>query len=74
MAAASQEEVARKLGYASPAELILHLPLRYVDETRITSLRDARLGDTVQVEGVVEHAEIQNRPHRQLVEIGRAHV
>jgi len=67
MAAASQEEVARKLGYASPAELILHLPLRYVDETRITSLRDARLGDTVQVEGVVEHAEIQNRPHRQLV-------
>ncbi len=61
------EQVARKLGYSSPADLILHLPLRYEDETRITPLRDARLGDTVQVEGVVEHSEIQNRPRRQLV-------
>ena len=59
--------VANKLGYADPAALILHLPLRYEDETRITPLRDAHLGDTVQVEGVVEHSEIQNRPRRQLV-------
>ncbi|MDO9224592.1 MAG: ATP-dependent DNA helicase RecG [Pseudomonadota bacterium] len=62
-----KSEIAHKLGYASPADLILHLPLRYEDETRITPLRDARLGDTVQVEGVVVHSEVQNRPRRQLV-------
>ncbi len=67
MAASSPEEVARKLGYASPADLILHLPLRYQDETRITPLRDVRPGDTAQVEGVVEHCEVQNRPRRQLI-------
>ncbi|MDP2432320.1 MAG: ATP-dependent DNA helicase RecG [Pseudomonadota bacterium] len=67
MAASSPEDVARKLGYASPTDLILHLPLRYEDETRITPLRDARLGDTVQVEGVVEHSEIEFKPRRQLV-------
>ncbi|MDD5388164.1 MAG: ATP-dependent DNA helicase RecG [Gallionellaceae bacterium] len=61
------DRIAHKLGYASPADLILHLPLRYEDETRITPLRDARQGDTVQIEGVVEHTEIENRPRRQLV-------
>jgi ATP-dependent DNA helicase RecG len=60
-------EIAKKLGYAAAADLILHLPLRYEDETRITPLRDVRLGDTAQVEAVVEHSEIQNRPRRQLV-------
>ncbi len=66
MAASSAAEVARKLGYAGAADLILHLPLRYEDETRLTPLRDARLGETAQIEGVVIHSEIQNRPRRQL--------
>ena len=61
------EVVARKLGYRDPAELILHLPLRYEDETRLTPIRTARIGETVQVEGVVVHAEVQPRPRRQLV-------
>jgi ATP-dependent DNA helicase RecG len=61
------EAVARKLGYRAAAELILHMPLRYEDETRLTPLRAARVGDTVQVEGVVVHAEVQPRPRRQLV-------
>jgi len=61
------DKIAHKLGYAAPADLILHLPLRYEDETRITPLRDVRLGDIAQIEGVVEHSEIQNRPRRQLV-------
>ena len=65
--AVSAEEVAHKLGYADSDALILHLPLRYEDETRITPLREARLGDTVQIEGLVEHSEIQNRPRRQLI-------
>jgi ATP-dependent DNA helicase RecG len=61
------DTVARKLGYRDPAELILHLPLRYEDETRLTPLGAARIGDTVQVEGVVRHAEVHPRPRRQLV-------
>ncbi|MEW5770082.1 MAG: DUF559 domain-containing protein [Pseudomonadota bacterium] len=63
----SPEQVARKLGYREPAELILHLPLRYEDETRLTPIRAARVGETVQVEGTVVHAEVQPRPRRQLV-------
>ncbi len=66
MAAPTPAEVARKLGYADAADLILHLPLRYEDETRLTPLRDARLGESAQIEGVVVHCEIQNRPRRQL--------
>ncbi len=65
--------VARKLGYAAGADLILHLPMRYQDETRLTPLRDVRMGVEVQVEGVVVQAEVQARPRRQLlVEIADA--
>ncbi|GEM_PF-146238 len=60
-------EVHQKLGYASPAELVLHLPLRYEDETRLTPLSDLRPGEAVLVEGVVAHAEVQHRPRKQLV-------
>ena len=61
-----------KLGLRNPFDLVLHLPLRYEDETHITELRDARVGETVQVEAVVESSEIAFRPRRILV--CRAHV
>jgi ATP-dependent DNA helicase RecG len=56
-----------KLGLHRDIELALHLPLRYEDETRLTKLRDAREGDTVQIEGVVTKCEITYRPRRQLL-------
>ena len=56
-----------KLGIYSDAGLLLHLPLRYEDETRLTPIRGALPGEPVQVEGVVEHAELSFRPRRQLV-------
>jgi len=56
-----------KLGLRGPFDLVLHLPLRYEDETHITELRDARAGQTVQVEAVVESSEIAFRPRRILV-------
>ena len=59
--------VARKLGYAAAADLILHLPMRYQDETRLTPLRDVRMGVDVLVEGIVVNAEVQMKPRRQLV-------
>jgi ATP-dependent DNA helicase RecG len=56
-----------KLGLRSELDLVLHLPLRYEDETRLGRLRDVRAGDTAQVEVEVLAAEIQFRPKRILV-------
>ena len=56
-----------KLGLHRDIDLALHLPLRYEDETRLTKLRDAREGDTAQIEGVVTKCEITYRPRRQLL-------
>jgi ATP-dependent DNA helicase RecG len=56
-----------KLGLGRDIDLALHLPLRYEDETTIVRLRDAREGDTVQIEGAVIACEIAFRPRRQLV-------
>ena len=43
------------------------MPLRYIDETRITAIRDLRSGDQVQVEGEIVHAEVQYRPRKMLI-------
>jgi len=56
-----------KMGLTRDIDLALHLPLRYEDETRITPIRNAREGDTVQIEATVTSSEIQMRPRRQLV-------
>ena len=55
-----------KLGLTRDTDLALHLPLRYEDETRITPLKNARDGDTVQIEATVTHSEVQLRPRRML--------
>ena len=56
-----------KLGLRRDFDLVLHLPLRYVDETHIYPIRQAPMGQTVQVEGVVVKSEVRFRPRRQLV-------
>jgi ATP-dependent DNA helicase RecG len=56
-----------KLGLTSDLDLVLHLPMRYEDETHLTRLRDAGPGSTVQVEVEVLDSEIQFRPKRILV-------
>ena len=56
-----------KMGLARDIDLALHIPLRYEDETRIVQLRDAREGDTVQIEATVTESQVQYRPRRQLV-------
>ena len=55
-----------KLGIASQFDLVLHLPLRYDDETRLYTLGEAPPGQPVLVEGSVVECEIQYRPRRQL--------
>jgi len=56
-----------KLGLHTAADLILHLPLRYEDETRITAIADALPGRATQVQGVVTHCETQYKPRRALI-------
>ena len=58
-----------RLGLSTDMALVLHLPMRYEDETRIYSLHEAGLlhGHTVQVEGIVTSCDVQYRPRRQLV-------
>lgn len=42
-----------KLGLFSDFDLVLHLPLRYEDETRLTPISEVIPGNAVQIEGVV---------------------
>lgn len=56
-----------KLGLHSVQALLLHLPLRYIDETHITAVRDLRVGESVQVEGEIVHAEVSYKPRKALL-------
>jgi ATP-dependent DNA helicase RecG len=56
-----------KLGITRAFDLVLHLPLRYDDETRLYSIGEAPLGQPVLVEGNVVKAGVQFRRSRQLV-------
>ena len=56
-----------KLGLRSRFDFILHLPLRYEDETRIVAPEVAPAGVPVCVQARVLRAEIAFRPRRQLV-------
>lgn len=56
-----------KLGLHTEADLLVHLPLRYEDETRITELARAFTGEAVQLELRVLGNEIQFKPRRQMV-------
>jgi ATP-dependent DNA helicase RecG len=66
-AKSAPQKALEKLGLARDIDLALHLPLRYEDETRIVKLRDARDGDTVQIEAQVTACEVVYRPRRQLM-------
>lgn len=58
-----------RLGLHSDMDLVLHLPMRYEDETQIVPIREACLrgGHVSQVEGVVTKNEISFKPRRQLL-------
>jgi ATP-dependent DNA helicase RecG len=58
-----------KLGLRTDMDLVLHLPMRYEDETRVVPIREAGFmaGAPSQVEGIVTECDVQYRPRRQLV-------
>ncbi len=56
-----------RLGIKTQLDLVLHLPLRYEDETRLTPINDLQPGVSAQVEGEITHCEIVFRPRRTLI-------
>ncbi len=66
-ATSATERRLQKLGLHEQQDYLLHLPLRYEDETRITPIGHLRGGMWAQTEGVVTRCEVQLRPRRQLV-------
>ena len=56
-----------KLGIHHRTDLLLHLPLRYEDETHLTPIKIAQAGEMVLVQGVITHSEVAYRPRRTLV-------
>jgi len=65
----SIESKLARLGLHTDMDLVLHLPMRYEDETQIVPIREACLrgGHVAQVEGVVVKNEIAYKPRRQLL-------
>jgi len=55
-----------KLGIVRDADLVLHLPLRWEDDTRITPIRDLLPGQAAQVQATVREAHVAYRPRRML--------
>jgi len=56
-----------RLGLVRDCDFILHLPLRYEDETRLTPVVEAIEGISHQLEVSVDDVAIQFRPKRQLI-------
>lgn len=56
-----------KLHIASLWDLVLHLPLRYEDETHITPIADVQVGVSCLIEATVLSQQVQFKPRRQLV-------
>ncbi len=56
-----------KLNIARKFDLVLHLPLRYDDETHLYPIKDAPAAREVLIEAIVVETDIKYRPRRQLV-------
>ncbi|HTN48520.1 MAG TPA: ATP-dependent DNA helicase RecG [Burkholderiaceae bacterium] len=54
------------IGLTNDWDFVLHLPLRYEDETAVVPIEDLREGVEAQVEGVVTAADVVYRGRRQL--------
>ncbi|WP_317204231.1 ATP-dependent DNA helicase RecG [Janthinobacterium sp.] len=65
----SNESKLAKLGLRTDMDLVLHLPMRYEDETKVVSIRDAcqHGGEASQVEGIVTKCEVGYKPRKQLL-------
>lgn len=62
-----------RLGLQQPADFVMHLPLRYEDETQVSLIASLHPGMHAQIEGDITHSEVILRPRRQLIAQIRDH-
>jgi ATP-dependent DNA helicase RecG len=60
------QQALAKLGLTRVQDLWFHLPRQYEDRTRITAIRDLKIGEAAQVEGAIEAVETGFRYRAQL--------
>lgn len=58
-----------KLDLHTALDLLFHLPIRYEDRTRITPMKQCRVGNRVMIEGFINHVEILGRKPYLLVHL-----
>ncbi|NYT61085.1 ATP-dependent DNA helicase RecG [Alcaligenaceae bacterium] len=63
------ERKLQHLGLRQPSDFVVHLPIRYEDETQVVPISSAYPGAPAQVEGEIVRSEVQLRPRRQLVAV-----
>ena len=68
-AVATTKQKLERLGLVSPHDLILHLPLRYEDETEIMPISSLRPGRSAQIEAMVIRSDASYQPRRQLTAV-----
>lgn len=66
MAKPTQAQLIKKLGLEKDMDFIVHLPLRYEDQTQIFEIGSLTVGEYAQIEGTVVQQHIVQRPRRQL--------
>lgn len=62
----TQAQLMKKLGLVDDMDFIVHLPLRYEDQTQIFDIASLAVGEYAQIEGTVVQQNIVQRPRRQL--------
>ena len=65
----SQTIKLRKLQISSIFDLLLHLPTRYQDETKIEFIKDIVPGTPLQIEGVITQSTVSYGPRKNLIVI-----
>lgn len=68
-AIATTKQKLERLGLVSAHDLILHLPLRYEDETEIMPIATLRPGRSAQIEATVIRSDASYQPRRQLTAV-----
>lgn len=69
----TQAQLLEKLGLIEDMDFIVHLPLRYEDQTQIYEIASLAVGEYAQIEGTVVNQHIVQRPRRQLQALVRDH-
>ena len=61
-----QSKKLKKLGILNSLDLLLHIPIRYLDETKIDLIKDIRPGSMCQIEAKIISIEVSYRPRKNL--------